>query len=119
MLQENWYCLLSYLITVATMVLRLFDITPQVNDWITFIGYFIVLFTWIVIVQTKELMGEKAENFLAAFNNHAPSITILSMIIFYLVVCTCSLKIVWFMAIILPFVACVWFTWYWYKNGKL
>ena len=35
MLQENWYCLLAYFITIATMILRVKDVkTEKMNDLI-------------------------------------------------------------------------------------
>lgn len=61
-------------------------------DWISLAMYFAVSGLWIIIVKTKRFMGLKAESFLIAFNNNAPSLTIVSSLFFYTVVCTCTCR---------------------------
>lgn len=39
-LQENWYCLLAYFITIATMILRCVEVDTKMNDIISFGIYF-------------------------------------------------------------------------------
>lgn len=71
MLQENWYCLLAYFITIATMILRVKDVkTEKMNDLISLVMYLVALILWIIIVKTKKLMSLRVERFLIAFNHH-------------------------------------------------
>ena len=65
--------------------------------------YFAVSGLWIIIVKTKRFMGLKAESFLIAFNNNAPSLTIVSSLFFYTVVCTCTCRYIWIAVIVLTF----------------
>lgn len=113
-LQENWYCLLAYFITIATMILRVMEVNQKQNDWISLILYFVSAAIWIIIVQNKRFMGLKAERFLIAFNHHAPSMIIVNSMVFYITVCSCDYKIVWCAVIALFFTMCVWLTWLWY-----
>ena len=115
-LQENWYCLLAYFVTLATMFLRVVEVKTEMNDLISFVMYFVAALLWLIIVQTKRLMGLKAASFLVAFNHHAPSIIIVSSLLFYMAVCLCAYKIVWIAVIVLSFVACMWLTCWWYKR---
>ena len=57
-LQENWYCLLAYFITIATMILRCVEVETKMNDLISFAIYFITLILWTLIVRRKEFMTE-------------------------------------------------------------
>ena len=59
-LQENWYCLLAYFVTLATMFLRVVEVKTEMNDLISFVMYFVAALLWLIIVQTKRLMGLKA-----------------------------------------------------------
>lgn len=116
-LQENWYCLLAYFITIATMILRCIDVKTKTNDLISLVMYFAVLGLWIFIVKTKRFMGLKAERFLIAFNNNAPSLIIVSSLLFYSVVCTC--RYIWIAVIVLTFLGCMLLTYLWYKREKI
>ena len=118
-LQENWYCLLAYFITIATMILRCIDVKTKTNDWISLAMYFAVSGLWIIIVKTKRFMGLKAESFLIAFNNNAPSLTIVSSLFFYTVVCTCTCRYIWIAVIVLTFFGCMSLTYLWYKREKI
>lgn len=115
-LQENWYCLLAYFVSIATMILRVLEVKTKTNDCISFVLYFVALLLWILIVQIKRLMGLKADRFLVAFNHHAPSVIIVSSLLFYIVVCLCDYRSVWIAVIVLSFVACMWLTCLWYKR---
>lgn len=118
-LQENWYCLLAYFITIATMILRCIDVKTKTNDWISLAMYFAVSGLWIIIVKTKRFMGLKAESFLIAFNNNAPFLTIVSSLFFYTVVCTCTCRYIWIAVIVLTFFGCMSLTYLWYKREKI
>lgn len=118
-LQENWYCLLAYFITIATMILRCIDVKTKTNDLISLVMYFAVLGLWIFIVKTKRFMGLKAERFLIAFNNNAPSLIIVSSLLFYSVVCTCTSRYIWIAVIVLTFLGCMLLTYLWYKREKI
>ena len=118
-LQENWYCLLAYFITIATMILRCIEVKTKMNDWISLAMYFAVSGLWIIIVRSKRFMGLMAERFLIAFNNNAPSLTIVSAFLFYLVVCTCTCRYIWIAVIVLTFFGCLLLTYLWYKREKI
>lgn len=119
MLQENWYCVLTYLLTVATMILRVIEIDQRTNDWVTFDGYFVAVLFWLIIIKSKKLMGKEVEEFLTAFNNHAPFLTIVNLFLFYFVVCVYPFKKnLWVITIVLPFVFCIWLTWHWYRKRE-
>ncbi len=115
-LQENWYCLLAYFITIATLVMRLFDLNSEENDKFSICLYFFVILIWLIIVNGKCLMGLKAEIFLLSFNHHAPSWIIISSLLFYMVAYDCQNIIIMSAVIVIPFVACIWLTWLWYKR---
>ena len=115
-LQENWYCLLAYFVSIATMILRVLEVKTKTNDWISFVMYFVALLLWIIIVQIKRLMGLKAYRFLVAFNHHAPSVIIVNSFLFYMAVCLCNYRSVWIAVIVLSFVVCMWLTCLWYKR---
>lgn len=85
------------------MILRCIDVKTKTNDWISLAMYFAVSGLWIIIVKTKRFMGLKAESFLIAFNNNAPSLTIVSSLFFYTVVCTCTCRYIWIAVIVLTF----------------
>lgn len=117
MLQENWYCLLAYFITIATMILRVKDVkTEKMNDLISLVMYLVALILWIIIVKTKKLMSLRVERFLIAFNHHAPSMIVISSLLFYLVVCLCTNRCIWIRVIVLSFLVCIWLTCLWYKR---
>jgi hypothetical protein len=117
MLQENWYCLLAYFITIATMILRVKDVkTEKMNDLISLVMYLVALILWIIIVKTKKLMSLRVERFLIAFNHHAPSMIVISSLLFYLVVCLCTNRCIWIGVIVLSFLVCIWLTCLWYKR---
>ena len=98
MLQENWYCLLAYFITIATMILRVKDVkTEKMNDLISLVMYLVALI-------------------LIAFNHHAPSMIVISSLLFYLVVCLCTNRCIWIGVIVLSFLVCIWLTCLWYKR---
>ena len=83
LLQENWFCLLAYLIMVATMVCRVLELETRCNDITSLIIYIVAAVIWCCIVGCEKLMDEKAEKFLDAFNHQAPSLVIFVSIIFY------------------------------------
>ena len=116
-LQENWYCLLAYFITIATMVLRVIDVkTEKINDLISVIMYLAALILWLIIVKTEKLMNWRVERFLIAFNHHAPSMIFISSLLFYLVVYLYTNRCIWIGVIVLSFFACIWLTCLWYKR---
>lgn len=101
MMQENWFCILAYIITIVTMICRILEINTNINDNISIIMYFISLVIWIGIVKSKPLMGKKAELFLDVFNQNMPIMIIISSMAFYIAVCVCPCKIVWILIILL------------------
>lgn len=118
-LQENWYCLLAYFITIATMILRCVEVKTKMNDIIYFGIYFITLILWTLIVKRKEFMSSKMERFFIAFNNQASCIIVISSILFYLVVCVCTCRYIWVAVIVLSFLGCMLFTYLWYKRERI
>lgn len=117
-LQENWYCLLAYIITIITMIGRVLEVETSLNDKVSCGMYFGALVVWLILVKSKRFMGEEAEKFLKAFNNHAPSMIIISSLLFYLIISICSLKVVWVAVIIISVITCIWITALWYKRQK-
>jgi hypothetical protein len=116
MLQENWFCLLAYFITITTMILRTVEVETEVNDKISLVMYGISLVLWLIMVNTKRLMSLKVEKFLNAFNNHAPSVIFTSSLVFYLTVCLCTCRCIWWAVIVLSFLVCIYLTYLWYKR---
>lgn len=104
---------------LVTMILRCIDVKTKTNDLISLVMYFAVLGLWIFIVKTKRFMGLKAERFLIAFNNNAPSLIIVSSLLFYSVVCTCTCRYIWIAVIVLTFLGCMLLTYLWYKREKI
>lgn len=84
LLQENWFCLLAYLIMIATMICRVLELETRCNDITSFYIYIVAAVIWCCIVGREKLMDEKAEKFLDAFNHQAPSLVIIFSIIFYM-----------------------------------
>ena len=115
-LQENWYCLLAYFITLATMIIRVINPRTEINDIVSFFMYLLSLILWLLIVQTRRFMGIKADRFLWAFNHHAPSWIIVSSLLFYTTVCITKCKIFWILVIVSSFMTCMWLTYIWYKR---
>ena len=115
-LQENWYCLLAYFITLATMIIRVINPRTEINDIVSFFMYLLSLILWLLIVQTRRFMGIKADRFLLAFNHHAPSWIIVSSLLFYTTVCITKCKIFWILVIVSSFMMCMWLTYIWYKR---
>lgn len=99
-LQEGWFCLIAYIITVITMIFRVIEIDNVLNDILSFSMYLVALIVWIIIIQSKKMMDKRAEIFLKAFNHHAPSLIIFNLLIFYLAVLRCSNKIYWILVIV-------------------
>lgn len=85
LLQENWFCLLAYCISIATMICRILEMNTKNNDLASFIFCFVALLIWIAIVNTKKMMNNKVSHFLECFNRCAPSMTIISNTIFYFI----------------------------------
>lgn len=83
LLQENWFCLLAYFISIVAMICRVLNLNTQTNDWISFGAYFAALVIWLFIVKVKNLMSRKMLHFLNCFNRCAPSMTIISNLVFY------------------------------------
>lgn len=92
------------------MILWVIEVKTETNDIILFVMYLVATLLWLIIVQTKRLMGLKADRFLVAFNHHVPSVIIVSSLLFYMAVCLCAYKIVWIAVIVLSFAACMWLT---------
>ena len=67
---------------IITIIQRILDKNQQFNDFISWIVYMVVLVIWGVITKHRSMMGEKAEKFLLAFNHHAPSMIIVSSMLF-------------------------------------
>lgn len=116
-LQENWFCILAYIITIVTMICRVLEINTFLNDIISFCMYFLGVVAWLGLVGSKRFMGKKAEIFLSAFNHHAPSLTMVSSLLFYLVLLT-KKEIAGAVVIGLSVAYCGWITILWYKRLK-
>lgn len=119
LLQENWFCLLAYLIMIATMICRVLELETRCNDITSFYIYIVAAVIWCCIVGCEKLMGEKAEKFLDAFNHQAPSLVIIVSIIFYMWMSFAPAKSFGGSCIIVgSIVACLFFTLHWYYRSK-
>lgn len=116
--QENWFCLLAYIISIITMICRVLELETLVNDITLFCIYLIALFVWIRITNNKKLMGKEIEKYFIAFNNHAPSWTIISSMVFYLAVISDVPKGVLIAIIIASVVLGGSLSWTWYQRLK-
>lgn len=114
--QENWYCILAYLITIVTMILRVIEVEQKVVDVISFAMYTVAMILWLVIVKSEKLMGASAHKFLIAFNNHAPSMIIVSSMVFYLCVCCTTCRWILIAVIVISVILCIDLTLLWYKR---
>ncbi len=63
-LQENWFCMLAYFISIDAMICRIANLNSCVNDWISFLSFFVALIVWQGIVKIKPLMSGNAYHFL-------------------------------------------------------
>lgn len=117
-LQESWFCLIAYIITVITMIFRVIEIDNVLNDILSFGMYLAALIVWVIIVQSKKMMKKRVEIFLKAFNHHAPSLIIINLLIFYLAVLCCSNKICWILVIVVFLVMMIGITGKWYRRLK-
>lgn len=119
LLQENWFCLLAYLIMVATMVCRVLELETRCNDITSFIIYMVAAVIWCCIVGCEKLMDEKAEKFLDAFNHQAPSLVIFVSIIFYMWMSFFPAKALGGSCIVVgSIILCLFFTLFWYYRSK-
>lgn len=82
-LQENWFCLLAFLIAIVSMICRIVEFSTEINDKTAYTSYFIALIIWFCFVTTKRFMNETTYLFLSCFNRCAPLITIIMGAVFY------------------------------------
>lgn len=61
--KENGFCLLAYLIMIATMICRVLELETRCNDIVTLVVYTVTIIIWCCIVGCEKLMDEKAERF--------------------------------------------------------
>lgn len=87
MLQENWFCLLAYLISLCVMVFRILDVSTKCNDFLSLFTFMGALIIWLVLVNFKYSMSDEAKLWLDSFNRCAPSMTIVGSLLFYCFIC--------------------------------
>lgn len=117
-LQENWFCLLAYILAIVTMVCRILEMNTVMNDRASFLIYFGALVVWYIITNQKRFMGKNAEIILNAFNNQAPSLTIITSLLFYMVIVLELPKIIWIFVVVISVVGSIFLTWLWYRRQK-
>lgn len=86
-LQENWFCLLAYLISLVVMIVRVINVSVECNDMLSWGMYFGALLIWLVLVKIKYAMSDNAKLLLDSFNRCAPSMTIIGSLLFYTAIC--------------------------------
>ena len=116
--QENWFCILAYCLSVIFMIYRVLDLKKTVNDILSLCTYFFAVVVWLLITNNRKMMGESVENIFIAFNNHAPSWTIISALMFYCAVCIGACKGILLTVIIVSVVIEVWLALIWYGRLK-
>lgn len=115
-LQESWFGLLAYLISIPAMITRILDVQTRTNDWVTLGMYVAITMIWLALDKFHGSMGEKVERFLTAFNHHISSWTVVSALIFYTAVCGGASIEILIGSILLPFMVCIWLTWDTYQK---
>lgn len=115
-LQESWFGLLAYLISIPAMVTRILDVQTRINDWLTLGMYAAIMMVWFLLDKFHGYMGERTERFLTAFNHHISSWTVVSVLIFYTAVCARANTEILIVSIFIPFTICIWLTWNTYKK---
>ena len=121
LLQENWFCLLAYVIMIATMVCRVLQLATKSNDIVTFIVYLAATFIWYCIVKCKKFMGKKSEIFLAAFNHQAPMLSIVMPMFFFFTIVRFDSPanlLLGSIIILASIIYCVYGTLHWYYRSK-
>ena len=108
----------DYITKPFTMICRVLELETLVNDITLFCIYLITLFVWTRITNNKKLMGKEIEKYFIAFNNHAPSWTIVSSLVFYLAVISDVPKGVLIAIIIASVVLGGSLSWTWYQRLK-
>lgn len=121
LLQENWFCLLAYVIMIATMICRVLQLANKNNDIVTFIVYLAASVIWCCIVKCKKLMGKKSEIFLAAFNHQAPMLSIVMPMLFFFMIVKYDSPVNLLLGsiiILASIIYCVYGTLHWYYRSK-
>ncbi len=121
LLQENWFCLLAYVIMIATMICRVLQLATKNNDIVTFIVYLAASVIWCCIVKCKKLMGKKSEIFLAAFNHQAPMLSIVMPMLFFFMIVKYDSPVNLLLGsiiILASIIYCVYGTLHWYYRSK-
>lgn len=117
-LQEGWYCVLAYLLTIANMIQRVININTKMNDIISLGLYLGAMIIWSVIVGTKNLMGEAIEGVIDQFNSASAFMTIISLAIFYLTVILTTNTYIWIGVIVASVALIVYLTYAGRKRRK-
>lgn len=118
-IQENWFGILAYLLTYATMIARITELNTKCNDGLMIIIYFVALTIWSILVKIKRSMSENVQRFMCVFNSHTPSILFISTLLFYICVISCPYKAGWIITLVLTFGFCVYVNIRWYiKSNK-
>ena len=121
LLQENWFCLLAYVIMIATMICRVLQLATKNNDIVTFIVYLAASVIWCCIVGCEKLMGKKSEIFLAAFNHQAPMLSIVMPMLFFFMIVKYDSPVNLLLGsiiILASIIYCVYGTLHWYYRSK-
>lgn len=117
-LQENWFCILTYLISIVLQICCVMEIDTALNDMVTFFANLLAIVIWLCLVKSKKFMNQSAELFLNAFNQAAPSIIIFCSLLFYIPIGITNITIYRISVIILSTLFCFCMTILWFKRMK-
>lgn len=85
-LQEDLFCLLSYIIMIGTMVSMIFNPKINLSDNILLIVYITTVIIWLIFIKVIKNRIDTVLDILEAFNNYSASIGIVTYLLFYLAI---------------------------------
>lgn len=116
-IQEGWFSVLAYFITITGMVLRLINVENKIGDFANFLMYLFSIFIWLILVSSRRFMSDKAEKFINAFNQNASSLIFVGGCMWYFVLCAFDVKIIATIILICFVLGSVFITLLWYKRN--
>ena len=86
--QEDLFCVMSYIIMIMTMVLRIVDLKNNITECILTWSYIITALVWLALnkIMIRENNIDKWLKILEAFNYSLSTIGAMSLLIFYALV---------------------------------
>jgi len=100
-LQESWFCVFGYFISIVSLVLRHLEIEQNYSDFVYFLLFSLLLVIWLIIVNRKNYMGEKAEYYLNRFNRVAPAVVMICGALYYSLFFIFEYPLHWYIQIII------------------